>query len=83
MHLANKCKFLQVYFAEIYVMNNFLSLHSDGVLPKLADAATQQVFKPWELSDNLYKIKLDLAAVQPEVLHIYTSPSYRMLNQIF
>lgn len=42
----------------------------DGVLPKLTDAATQQVFKPWELSDNIYKIKLDLAAVQPETLVI-------------
>jgi hypothetical protein len=54
-----------------------LSWHSDGVLPKLTDAATQQVFKPWELSDNIYKIKLDLAAVQPEVSYIYISILYR------
>ncbi|XP_046447651.1 cytochrome b-c1 complex subunit 2, mitochondrial-like [Daphnia pulex] len=59
----------------------------DGVLPKLADAATQQVFKPWELSDNLYKIKLDLAAVQPEtqVIELLHKVAFRtgLANSLF
>ena len=64
-------------------MIQFLSWYSDGVLPKLTDAATQQVFKPWELSDNIYKIKLDLAAVQPEVSYIYISILYRSFIKIY
>lgn len=41
--------------------------NSDGTLSKLAGAATQQTFKPWEIKDNLYRIKLDLASIQPQV----------------
>lgn len=48
------------------ILTNF-KIDSDEVLSKLADAATQQVFKPWELKDNIEKIALDLAAVQPQV----------------
>lgn len=40
--------------------------HIGGLLPKLSDVATQQAFKPWELNDNMYRIKLDLASVQPQ-----------------
>lgn len=40
--------------------------HIGGLLPKLSDVATQQTFKPWELNDNIYRIKLDLAAVNPQ-----------------
>lgn len=42
-------------------------MYSEQALAKLNDAATQQEFKPWELEDNLYRIKLDLAALTPEV----------------
>ena len=39
----------------------------DAALPKLADVATQPAFKPWELNDNVFRLQLDLASLQPQV----------------
>lgn len=39
----------------------------DNGLPFLADAATQHVFKPWELADSVKNVRADLARVTPQV----------------
>lgn len=61
--------------------------HIDAVLSKLADAATQQAFKPWELADNMHKIKLDLAAVEPQtqVIELLHKVAFRtgLANSLF
>ena len=46
------------------LMNLFIS---DGTLSKLGDVATSPAFKPWELADNTAELKLDLAALTPQV----------------
>lgn len=40
-------------------------------LPFLTEVATKQVFKPWELSDNIYRLKLELATRPPQVRGIF------------
>lgn len=62
--LANNCKQITIISHYFWLTNLFCS---GGLLPKLSDVATQQAFKPWELNDNMYRIKLDLAAVNPQV----------------
>jgi len=51
----------------------------DGTLTKLSDAATQQTFKPWEIKDNIFRIKLDLASIQPQtqVLELLHKVAFR------
>ncbi|XP_066991507.2 cytochrome b-c1 complex subunit 2, mitochondrial [Anabrus simplex] len=39
----------------------------DSTLKFLEDAATKQMFKPWELSDNVPRLKFELAALPPTV----------------
>lgn len=39
-------------------------------LPFLAEVVTQQVFKPWEVSDNVPRLRLELAQRPPQVSSI-------------
>ncbi|XP_017779811.1 PREDICTED: cytochrome b-c1 complex subunit 2, mitochondrial [Nicrophorus vespilloides] len=39
----------------------------EQVMPFLTEVATKQVFKPWELSDNINRIKLELATRPPQL----------------
>ncbi|XP_037073893.1 cytochrome b-c1 complex subunit 2, mitochondrial-like [Pollicipes pollicipes] len=41
--------------------------HMDLVMKLLANAATKQVFKPWEVQDNKARVQLDLKLTAPEV----------------
>lgn len=63
---VNKCNFTPNHSKQ-HLFESVSLLASDGTLSKLADAATQQVFKPWELADNKFRIELDLASVEPQV----------------
>ncbi|XP_046659756.1 cytochrome b-c1 complex subunit 2, mitochondrial [Homalodisca vitripennis] len=56
-------------------------------LPFLVDAATKQVFKPWELDDQVPRIKYELATTSPQakVLDLVVNAAYRsgLGNSIF
>jgi len=40
--------------------------HMEEVMALLAGAATKQVFKPWEVADNMPRVELDLKLTSPE-----------------
>lgn len=39
----------------------------EDTLPFLTEVVTQQVFKPWEISDNVPRLRLELAQRPPQV----------------
>lgn len=39
----------------------------EQTLPFLTDVVTQQVFKPWEISDSVPRLRLELAQRPPQV----------------
>lgn len=41
--------------------------HLETALQFLEKSVTGQVFKPWEIEDNLFRVKIDLANVTPQV----------------
>jgi len=59
----------------------------EQAFPFLVDAVTKQVFKPWEIEDNIPRIKYELAAVPPEarVLDLVNNAAYRsgLGNSVF
>lgn len=40
----------------------------EETMPFLTEVATKQVFKPWEISDNVHRLKLELATRPPQVI---------------
>lgn len=43
----------------------------EKTLPFLTEVATKQIFKPWEVSDNEPRLRLELATRPPQVLFSY------------
>lgn len=43
----------------------------EKTIPFLTEVATKQIFKPWEVSDNEYRLRLELATRPPQVIHNY------------
>jgi hypothetical protein len=44
---------------------SFVNLYRETGLKFLGDVASKQVFKPWELSDNIPRLKYELSTVSP------------------
>lgn len=43
----------------------------ESALPYLTDVVTQQEFRPWELSDNVPRLRLELAQRPPQVNYCF------------
>lgn len=56
-------------------MCNILQATQDNLnaaLELLNNVVSNQEFRPWELSDNVPRLKYDLAALPPQVMENYT-----------
>lgn len=54
----------------------------EETLPFLTEVVTQQVFKPWEISDNVPRLRLELAQRPPQVSQLYTGLYIFFLSKI-
>jgi hypothetical protein len=67
-----------IFFQETVYLS-FVNLYRETGLKFLGDVASKQVFKPWEISDNIPRLKYELSTLSPfaQLVDLLHTAAYR------